>query len=246
MDRAPNAVRASDQEANAMPNLVVLEGIELTPVLELEPCTFATQPRKSPSGTFSEVAEEWFHYWSDCLEDSGITDLRPLRRGSWHVPTVNFGAPLNLQKFLERTFQEWGGIDSLSEPDCRRALNGGLALQCPAGDVLIEPRCCVDLGDAKDWKAAAEYRGTDWQMLWIGHPWLSVRYQEPLLILSEPHESNNPADRWSVFPEELNRAVDRAKTELGRFAGELARLLPVLGYRGDPAAMGRKLAGLCE
>ena len=83
-------------------------------------------------------------------------------------------------------------------------------------------------------------------MLWMGHPWLSFRYQAPWLILSERHESNDPSERWEVCPDELNRAVEDAKTELGRFAGELVRLLPVLGYRDDPEPMGRKLAGLCE
>jgi len=229
-----------------MPNVVVLEGIELIPVLELEPCKFATHTRKSPCGTFWEVPEEWFCYWSDSLADSGITGLRPLRRGSWHVPTVNFDFSINLQQFLEMTFQEWGGIDSLSDPDCKPVLNGGLALRCAASDLLIEPGCCADLGDANNWKGAAEYRGPGWQMLWIGHPWLSVRYQAPWLILSERHESNDPSDRWAVFPEELNHAVDDAKTELERFAEELARLLLVLGYQDDPESMGRKLAGLCE
>lgn len=229
-----------------MLNLIVLEGIQLVPVVELEPCKFSTQSRMSPSGTFWDVPEEWFRYWTDSLADSGITGLQPLRRGSWHVPTVNFDVATNLQKFLDKTFQEWGGIDSLSDPDCQPVLNGGLALQCPTSDVLIQPGCCADLGDAKNWKEAAEYRGSEWQMLWIGHPWLSVRYQPPWLVLSERHESDTPSDRWAVSPEELNRAADDAKAELERFAGELSVVLPTLGYREDPVLMSRKLAGLCE
>jgi hypothetical protein len=229
-----------------MLNLMVLEGIQLVPVLEVEPCKFSTQTRQSPSGTFWDVPEEWLRYWVDSLADSGIEGLLPLRLGSWHVPTVNFGVATNLQKFLEKTFQEWGGIDSLSDPDCKPVLDGGLALQCPASDVLIEPGCCADLGDAKNWNEAAAYREAEWQTLWIGHPWLSVRYQPPWLVVSERHESDTPSDRWAVFPEELGRAADDAKTELERFAGELALVLPVLGYREDPMVMGRKLAGLCE
>lgn len=228
-----------------MLNVIVLEGIELVPVLELEPFKFATQTRKSPSGTSSEVPDDWCRYWSDSLADSGITALRPIRRGSWHVPTVNFGLPSNLQRFLEKTFQEWGGIDSLSDSDCRPVLDGGLALRCSASDILIEPGCCADLGEAKNWKEAAAYREGEWQMLWIGHPWLSVRYQPPWLIVSEPHESNAPSDRWAILPEELDRAADDAKAELERFAVELAGVLPVLGYPEDPVMMGRKVAGLC-
>ena len=227
-------------------NLIVLEGIQLVPVLELVPTKFSSQTRESPSGSSRDVPEEWFRYWTDSLADSNITGLQPLRRDSWHVPTVNFDVSGNLRRFLEKTFDEWGGIDSLSHSDCKPVLNGGLALQCSACDVLIEPGCCADLGDANNWKEAAEYRGTEWQILWIGHPWLSVRFQPPWLVVSEQHESDTPSGNWAVSPEELDRAVDEAKSQLERFAGELARVLPVLGYREDPLEMSRKLAGLCE
>lgn len=228
-----------------MLNLTVLVDIQLVPVLELAPCKFSSQNRNPPSGTFWDAAD-WFRYWTDSLADSGITGLRPLRQGSWHVPTVNFDVAGSLQRFLEKTFQEWGGIESLSDPDCKPVLDGGLALQCPASDVLIEPGCCANVGDAKNWKEAATYRGSEWQMLWIGHPWLSVRYQSPWLVVSEQHESASPSDRWVVSPVELDRAADDATAELRRFAGELALILPALGYREDPMVMSHKLAGLCE
>jgi hypothetical protein len=101
-------------------------------------------------------------------------------------------------------------------------------------------------GDAKNWKQVAAYRGAEWQMLWIGHPCLSIRYQIPWLVVSEPHDSSTPTDRWAVIPDELNRAANVAKMELERFASEIARILPVLGFREAPEVMGRKLAGLCE
>jgi hypothetical protein len=228
--------------AKAMSHVIVLDEIELIPVVELEPCRFSTQTRTSPSNW--EVSDDWFGYWADCLADSGITELRPLRRGSWHVPTVNFDVASNLQRFLVTTFQDWGGIDSLSDPDFQPVLNGGLALRCSASDVLIEPGCCADLGNANNWEEAARCRDAGWQMLWIGHPFLSVRFQAPWLILSERHESDNPSERWAVLPEELSRAAAEATSERQRFARELAIHLRVLGYRGDPIGMGQKLMGL--
>lgn len=229
-----------------MLNLNVLEGIQLVPVVELEPHKFSTQARQSPAGSREDSPEEWFQFWADSLRDSGITRLQPLLRGSWHVPTVNFDVGANLRRFLEKTFQIWGGIDSLSDPDCNPVLNGGLALHCAASNVVIEPRCCASLRDGINWKEAAAYRGAEWQMLWIGHPWLSVRYQSPWVVLSEPYESDAPSDHWAVFPEELDKAYVDARAELDRFAGKLALVLPTLGYREDPVEMSRKLAGLCE
>lgn len=227
-----------------MSNAVAITGIELVPVLELQPYDFATQPRESPTGAISEVPDEWFRYWSDSLADSGITELRPLCPGSWHVPTANFEAPANLLKFLEVTIENWGGISVLSDPDCQPVLNGGLALWRAGSELLIEPGCCADLGDASNWREAAGYRGDEWQMLWIGHPWVSIRYEEPRLIFSDLHESAPSASLWSVDPDELLCAVVAAETELNRFARQISPVLTSQGFDGDAEQMGRRLAGL--
>jgi hypothetical protein len=65
-----------------MSNLVVLEGIELIPVVELQPSNFATQTRTSPSRTYWEIPDEWQRYWDDSLADSGIIGLRPIQPGT--------------------------------------------------------------------------------------------------------------------------------------------------------------------
>jgi len=78
------------------------------------------------------------------------------------------------------------------------------------------------------------YRSDAWKMVWFGHPWVSVRFQAPSLILSQPHERETPSDCWAISPDELIRAVDDAKAELERFTEQIDRLLPILGYREPP------------
>jgi hypothetical protein len=80
-------------------------------------------------------------------------------------------------------------------------------------------------------------------MLWIGHPWLSVRFEGEVLVLSEPHESATPTARWLVRPADLDRAVDAAIAELEDFAG---RLRPVAAVAGSDrtGTIARQLAGL--
>lgn len=73
-------------------------------------------------------------------------------------------------------------------------MSGALAILV-GGELQVDPNCCSDLGDLSEWREAADYRGSEWQMLWIGHPWLSVRFEDGLLVLSEPHESNSPEAR---------------------------------------------------
>ena len=78
----------------------------------------------------------------------------------------------------------------------------------------------------------------------IGHPWLSVRYESPHLLIAGPHESEPPLAEWAVDPGELAAAVASAETELERFASVAAAFLPLLGFNGDPVPAGRRLAGL--
>ena len=46
-----------------MSSIVVLEDIELIPVLKFEPFRFAAEGRSSPSGFYEDMREEWYRYW---------------------------------------------------------------------------------------------------------------------------------------------------------------------------------------
>ena len=226
-----------------MSDPITLADVELVPVLELEPFRFATTEHAQPTGNGREEPEAWSQYWRDCLADSGIRGLEPLRSGSWHASVRSIDGP-TLQRILAKTFEDWGGSEVLRDPELGPYLSGGLAL-CSKGELLVEPTCCADLGNWDDWRQAVDYRGTDWQMLWIGHPWLSMRYEEPSLILSQPHESDDPAPRWSVAPEVLGRAVTAAIAELEDLSRIIAAQLVELGC-GDVPNLARQLAGFAE
>ena len=74
-----------------MDELVALDEFHLVPVIELEP---QSNGRSSPErGPSSKYPDEWERYWRDCLADQGIVGLRPVRPGSWHVQTAEFGTP---------------------------------------------------------------------------------------------------------------------------------------------------------
>ena len=91
-------------------------------------------------------------------------------------------------------------------------------------------------------------------MLWIGHPWLSVRYEGSLLVISEPHDSDTPTARWAVDAGLLDRAVDAA--EVGGDAspvdwkrswwGSVRRIMPggsPVARRGWPESRLEEAAG---
>ncbi len=226
-----------------MSDVVELLGVRLAPVIELDPGTFSTQSRDMPSGLAAELPDEWDKYWRAALLDSGISGINPIAPGSWHVFTTDMDSA-QLEKVLRLIIDGWVGISSLDDSDSRLVLNGGLALSAVEQDVLIEPTCCSDLGDMANWQVAASWEKEEWEMLWIGHPWLSVKFQQPSLILSDLHESNDPVERWSVKPGELQEAIVNAESELLRFSKRIASILDDWGYQGPTRNVSLMLAGL--
>lgn len=150
---------------------------------------------------------------------------------------------MQLEKILNVIIGNWGGMATLSDPDTLTALYGGLALSANDG-TSIAPNCCGDLSDIDSWKAAASFRKSVWEILWIGHPWLSMKYQQPNLILSDVHESNSPVERWTVQQDELQKAVHTAETELLRFSAMIASILAAWNYNGDSTSIAMQLAGI--
>jgi hypothetical protein len=225
-------------------SIVVLEDIELIPVLKFEPFRFAAEGRSSPSGFYEDMREEWYRYWLESLADSGITGLMPIERGSWHVPTSEFADPALLGRVLEVIFQNLLEAEFSIDLECL-PLDGGLALRCQS-QVLIEPGCCADLGDIAGWRQAVGYRQATWQPVSNGHPCVLARYDAPRLILSEPQEGDHAlTGRWSVCPDQLRDAVVAAEVEQERFAGQITSAMPS-GYEVDPHLMGRRLAGSAQ
>jgi hypothetical protein len=228
-----------------MNGLSLLREFQLIPVLELEPWRFSTGERPRPSGSIFETREGWARYWLDCLADSGVTGLIPLYPGCWHVLVRELDDDETLLKILRTHLREEGDSEAPIDVEESPALGGGLAL-FSKGELLVEPTCCSDLGNISEWRDAAGYRGSEWRILWIGHPWLSVRYEGRWLVISEPHESNLPSARWAVDLDLLGGAVDAAEVKLEGFARRLEQALVDLGSGDRARRLARHLAGLTD
>jgi hypothetical protein len=210
--------------------MLQLEASKLIPLIELDPSLFRKADR-SPPDIGSEDTAGWERYWLDSLADSGIVGLKPFL-GYWLVAVSDLVHPQHLARLVEVWIdrcEAWAGDTS---DDGTRAvnldelgpLNGGYCLQAH-GEGWVEPGCCSDLGNIEEWAKASVYRSEAWEMVWIGHPWVSVRYSEGLLVFSKPHESNFPDDWFAIEPGALNLAVDFARVKLEQF--ELT-LLPIV------------------
>lgn len=228
-----------------MSALVELTDINLLPVIEVAPWQFSKNLSMPEKGPASKYPEEWEEYWRESLLDAGITELTPITAGSFFVSTHQFN-DIQLQAFLRVSIMEWGGLDALNAPEFEPFLYGGFAFNSQKLRHIIEPSCCGELKDLSEWKRAASLDDPEWEILWIGHPWLSMKYEEPYLILSEPHESDVPIARWNIDQKELMKAVERAETELRRFSKMIEENLAVIAPEIDSHKISQQLVGLLE
>src|SRR4051812_25936452 len=200
-----------------MNSLVQLRNIVLEPVIELEPSHFAKRQRALPDRSGAQVPDEWNRYWTASLADSGVVGLTPIHAASWHVPTRQLKDLSILQNVLCGLADTWGGLASVLDADSHPVLSGGLVL-LSEGDVVLEPTCCSDLGNIANWQEAANCRAADWQTLWIGHPWFSVRFEQGMLSVSDLHEDDAPVGKYVLSPPELEKAIGNAEAELEHFS----------------------------
>lgn len=218
-----------------MADLERLHSIDLVPVVELEAWAFSVRSTPETNGPTAEHRAAWHDYWVACLADAGITDLAPIRYRSMHVRAAALAAHPALLAVLARLVPP----EDRSEPDEVGPLGGGIAL-LGNGRLVQEPMCCSDLSHWRDWRAVAGYRGTDWRMLWIGHPWLSARGTGDDLELSRPHEGGPAEPAWVLNRDHIPQAVTQAVAELEQLA---ERVAAELGGR-HARALSRRLCGL--
>jgi hypothetical protein len=223
--------------------VIALEHFSLVPVVELSPMRYGNADRPAPARLGVEVPDQWDRYWLDSMADAGITGLTPLRPASWHVSAAQLTDAVTLEAIIKHTSEHGEWVEAVADPEWAPVLSGGLAL-CRGAEVLIEPMCCGDLANISDWRKAAMHRGGDWQMLWIGHPWLSVRFEDGWLVISEPHEDDPPVPHLKVRPEALHLAVTEAEAELEALAGRFRPVLHELLGPERSLRLARTLAGL--
>ncbi|WP_434044829.1 MULTISPECIES: hypothetical protein [Sorangium] len=216
---------------------IVTDQLRLRPVVELEPGAYGCAPQPS---TGPWTAEESETYWRACLRGGGIVGVDPITPGSWLVPLD----ALRSDDLIRRVLQVHFADGSPADLDEIGPLCGGFAL-VDGGATLILPTCCGDLGDLDNWRAAAELRSESREMLWIGHPWLAVWYEAPMLHIREEAECNRtaPLREFAMNPEALQTAVLHAARELDLFCERVVAALHEFPGVLDAGAVGRVLVG---
>ncbi|QGJ70261.1 Hypothetical protein PBC10988_19560 [Planctomycetales bacterium 10988] len=227
-----------------MQPLPLLERVRLIPIIELDPWAFEKHERPRPDGSLFEVLQQWQEFWVAALADSGLTGLEAIQPGSWQVPIQNL-SDRQLEIILDAELKKLEIEDiATCEIDELVAFSGGFALWTEEEGAIYEPQCCGDLKDLASWKEAAIYQKGNWEMLWIGHPWLSYRYENGFLQLSDLHEDTEPIAKWQISSEILADAVSLAEIQRHAFVEQLELILKKRNLNRDTKPLASTLAGL--
>jgi hypothetical protein len=217
--------------------------LSIVPVVELDPGQYRNADHPYPNVSRIEDPAGWQAYWSRCMADAGIENLEALPNTDF-VEVARLTDPEHLRAICTA---ELSGLDFDADLDEQLGpLDGGLAFLIDGVPRLV-PQCCGDLGAWREWRTAASDPPDDWSMMWIGHPWISVRRRSTGLELSQLHEDDaEPTANLSVDLELLQVALGSVEDALNAFA---LRLEAVLAERLDQPRARRTahiLSGLRE
>lgn len=206
-------------------------------MVEIEPMG---EGRALPVGSAREDPQGWMEYWTASISARGYSRVRAIEPGSWLVE-LDAMDERSLETLLR---EELADCEEPVEIENIGALNGGYALRADE-KLLLTPSCCGDLANLDGWDQASRYAGSEWQMLWIGHPSVSVRAAESLLVISNYHEDDREIEPLlAVQPHDLELAVARAKRVTFSFAERLLPLVARILPRAPAARIAEQLAGL--
>lgn len=87
------------------------------------------------------------------------------------------------------------------------AFDGGIAVK-KDNEIYIQPMCCSDMSDLRNWQNIFTHPSADWTTLWIGHPWVLYRKENGKVIFSYYIESS------VIEPEKIKILVEVEESEL--------------------------------
>ena len=102
--------------------------------------------------------------------------MSPLYPGSWHVRVRELEDGETLRTILRTLVGDSIDLEApVDMEDCRFWKAGWRS--SARGNCWSHRPAAPTSAISRNGESAAGYRNPEWQMLWIGHPWLSVRYE---------------------------------------------------------------------
>lgn len=197
--------------------------IQLFNVIEINPFKYFKEDDEIPELSDSPSAKDLDERWRKTVSTVGL-NLKPIQEGS-HFVDIETVDDENLKIILKIIFKN---VETEDE-GYLMFFNGGLILK-KDGEILLEPTCCVDLADLKEWEYIFENNSSEWSQLWIGHPYVFYRRHEGKVQFSDYTdclltELKNIQSVFEVDESDLKVETNKIKTRQLYFNNRVSKLL---------------------
>jgi hypothetical protein len=199
--------------------------MRLINTIEINPYDFST-------GEYESSVEK-DQFWIKCISGKNLGRLKAIKKGSYLVDigTINDD---ELEEILKNELKD------VELPDIEEqvgSISGGIVLE--ESDVIyIEPNCCGDIGDIKGWEDILEKKPTEWNQLWIGHPWVYCRNNNGIIEFSDYTESN-PEDFTNIkvligiSEVEIQKELEKIRLQQNDFECRIKKTLDKMGIENS-------------
>ena len=152
--------------------------IQLFNVIEIDPFTYSKEDYEIPELSDSPTSKEQDERWRKAISTLDL-NLKPIQEGSYFVDIETLDDE-NLKIILKIIFDD----PDIEEENYLMLFNEGILLKKDE-KFLLEPQCCADLEDIKNWEYIFENTSSDWSQLWIGHPYVYYRKNKGKIQVSD-------------------------------------------------------------
>jgi hypothetical protein len=203
--------------------------MQLLNTIEISPYDFSREEYHFPDGSSIELPEEWNQFWKKCISDKNLGHLESIRKGSYLVDIRT----LRDDDLVEILKSELKDVELSDFEEQVGKINGGIVLM-DNGEIYIEPMCCGDIGNIKEWENIFQNESHQWNQLWIGHPWIFYRKDNQIIEFSNYTESD-PGDfkeneiLVSVSQSELQTELKKIVEQQNDFEFRIRKTLDRMG-----------------
>jgi hypothetical protein len=197
--------------------------IQLFNVIEIDPFRYSKEKYEIPELSDLSNSEDLHERWPKAIATLNL-NLDSIKIGSYFVDIENVDDE-NLKIILKVVFED----SEIEGTDFLASFNGGLILM-ENNEILIEPTCCSDLENLRDWQYIFENNSSGWSQLWIGHPWVFYKKENGKIQFSDytEHMLSELKNIQSVFEVDefdLQIEINKMKEQQIHFNNRVIKLL---------------------
>lgn len=203
--------------------------MKLLNTIEISPYDYSNVEYEYPNSSSSELSQEWDKFWKRCISDKNLQGLSAIRKGSYlvDIETINDN---ELEEIIRNELKE---VDLRYYEEQVSQICGGIVI-CENNISLIEPTCCGDIGNIKEWENIFEDKQGDWFQLWIGHPWVFYKKENGNVEFSDYTESNlkdfiEIRCKFHFSEVELKKEIEKIRTQQNQFELRIRKILDKIG-----------------